>query len=91
MMELTVFLAFTAVGVTFVARAVAEAIEPTLLLHKPLACSLCMTWWPCLIFGGSMAFASGFDVTEGAMLVFASTGLGYLLNKVVDRLRYEMD
>jgi hypothetical protein len=91
MLELIVVFAFTAVGFTFVARAVAEAFEPSLLLYKPLACSLCMAWWPCLFFGASTAFAAGFNVTDGAALVFGATGFGFLLNKVIDRLRYEMD
>lgn len=81
-------LALFSVGFTHVTRALAPI---TWRLVKPVGCSLCMSFWPSAILGGSGELAKAVDLTAFLMalpttviLVLGSTGLAFGLNKAID-------
>jgi hypothetical protein len=93
---LALFLGMCAVGTTHAARALAPQAW---LLHKPLSCDLCMSWWSSWL-GVVLLGAGGTIGTGGAIgtigmirmiattlaVVLASTGLSVLLLKAAWRL-----
>jgi hypothetical protein len=81
MVALTLGLA--AAGATFVVRAVADSVRPTLLLIKPFSCDLCMNWWSSLAL---VAIDPADSFGECAQLVLASTAIGVVTTKVSNRL-----
>lgn len=94
-MIFTLQLALFAVGWTFSLRALAPRHW---LLIRPLGCSLCLSVWPSFILGCSDALSrcSSFDEflltsPTTALVVGGATGLGYLLNKIVDFISFQID
>ena len=61
---------------------------------RPFDCSLCMTWWVCIIFSictgtfslpvlAYIAFLSFLSLPLGQLLIFIREGLMYILNKAM--------
>lgn len=75
-----------AAGITFVVRAIADELRPTLLLYKPLSCDLCMNWWGSVALGAWRVIDLGTPIGESAQLVLASTAVGVLATKAANRL-----
>jgi hypothetical protein len=91
---LALFLGLCAAGATHAARALAPQ---GWLLHKPLSCDLCMSWWSSwlgvvlLWVGGSFPVGGGAIgmirmIATALAVVLASTGLSVLLLKAAWRL-----
>lgn len=76
-------LGLAAAGATFVVRAVADELRPTLLLRKPFSCDLCMNWWASL---GLVMIDPPSSFGECAQLVLASTSVGVIATKAANRL-----
>lgn len=71
----------------------AKALKPI----RPFDCSLCMTWWICIIYAictGSfslpvlayIALLSFLSIPIGQLLIFIREGLSFLINKMMKRL-----
>jgi len=72
-----------AAGATFVVRAVVDTLRPTLLLHKPFSCDLCMNWWASI---GLVLIDHAPSVGECAQQVLGAAAVGVLAVKTANRL-----
>jgi hypothetical protein len=76
----------TAAGITAVLRTLAQDYKPELLLEKPLACDLCMSFW------GSAAatiWLIAIDSTRGVrapLMVLGGVAVALLATKAANRL-----
>lgn len=70
-------------GVTFIARALAPQ---TWLLHKPLACDLCMSWWASLAITGWLLWIGDVGQAQSVVAVLGGVGVSVLAVKTANRL-----
>ncbi len=78
-----ILVGFFAAGTTHAARAVAP--QPW-LMHKPLACDLCMSWWSSWLGVLLMSLYQPLELFSAGVVVLAAVGLSVLLLKLVWRL-----
>ena len=83
MIELVLLIGLGAAGLTAVIRALA----PTLwLLHKPLACDLCMSWWSTLLLYGLWHAKEPQPVHLAMLAILASVGVSLAVIRATNRL-----
>ena len=77
-----------AAGLALILRAVAP--QPW-LLHKPLSCDLCMSWWGSVVgaavrFGGAVGVDSDMSLITVAPAVVAAVAVSVVVLKSINRL-----
>lgn len=70
-------------GVTAIIRAV---VPQTWLLHKPLSCDLCMSWWSSLALTATLATVEPMSIAQSVVVVTGGVGAALLLTKTANRL-----
>lgn len=76
-------LGLAAAGLTAVVR----AVVPTLwLLHKPLSCDLCMSWWTTLTLGALHAWHYAQEPAPAVLAIFAAIAVALTATKAANRL-----
>lgn len=70
-------------GLTAIVRAV---VPQTWLLHKPLSCDLCMSWWSSLALTATLATVEPMSIAQSVVTVAGGVGGALLLTKTANRL-----
>ena len=78
-----VLVGLAASGVTFIVRAL---VPQMWLLHKPLACDLCMSWWSALAVTGWSIWCGDVGLSQSVVAVLGGVGVSVLAVKTANRL-----
>lgn len=70
-------------GATAIIRAV---VPQTWLLHKPLSCDLCMSWWSSLALTATLATVEPMPIAQSVVVVAGAVGAALLITKTTNRL-----
>jgi hypothetical protein len=82
-LELVLLMGLAAAGLVAIARALA----PTLwLIHKPLSCDLCMSWWSSLIVYGMWHAKEPQPIHLALLAIPASVAVSLVVTKAAIRL-----
>jgi len=87
-MTLTIALLFglAASGLTAIFRVTIGDRKPEWLLHKPLSCDLCMSFWTTAAVAAGWTLEHPTTVIEGAIGALAGIGGALLVTKAANRL-----
>lgn len=86
LLALVVVLGISAAGATAVVRAVVMDRWPALLLTKPLACDLCMSWWSSVALVIFALITDRLAVLDAPLAVLASTAVSLAFVRGSNRL-----
>ena len=81
-----ILVGLAASGLTAVIRAVVQEVRPLWLLHKPLSCDLCMSWWSSLAITVPSTLAGELTVHQSVVTVLGGVGVSLVSVKVANRM-----
>lgn len=85
-LSLALLIALAASGLTAIFRVTIGDRKPEWLLHKPLSCDLCMSFWAASVVTIGWATQHPVSAVEGAIGALAGVGGALLVTKAANRL-----